>query len=322
MNGRRALLTYLARRVGAAVAVLLVLSFVVFSLLYLAPGSAVHALLGPHRASPAVVETLRQRWHLDDPFFTQYLRWLQGAVHLDFGESMQSAEPVSRAISGRAGVTVFLAVYAFIVAVAVGVPLGVLAAWKRRGRVDRGVVAVSVLGVSAPAFVTGLALIYVFGVLLAWFPVYGPGAGFADRTWHLTLPAVALALSAMALLVKVTRAAMIGVLEQDYMAFAHARGVPVARMVIRHALRNALIPIVTAMGTLLVALITGTLIVEATFALPGLGSLLIDAVETKDVPVVQGIVMVVAFVVIAANLAIDMLYAVIDPRIRLGSAIA
>ena len=287
-------------------------------MLYLAPGSPEQALLGARPASPSLLETLRHKWHLDEPFLAQYWHWLSGAIHFDFGESIRTGQEVSESIADRVGVTAFLAVYAFLIAVGAGVPLGVVAALRKRTRADRGIVGLSVLGVSAPAFVAGVVLIYVFGVELDGFPVYGSGSGFLDRIWHLTLPALALALTGMALVVKITRTAMIGVLEQDYVSFARARGVAARRVVIRHALRNALIPIVTASGTLLAALVTGTVIVEATFALPGLGALLIEAVENKDLPILQGVIMLLAAVVIAVNLVVDVAYAAIDPRIRLG----
>ncbi len=319
MIDRHPMAWFVTRRLLALLVLLLVLSLIIFSLLYLAPGSAVQALLGTRPASPQVIHALEAKWHLDDPFLTQYRHWLEGAVQLDFGTSIRTGQSVSASIGGRLGMTAFLGVYAFVIAVVLGVPMGILAALKQRGPIDRATVGVSVLGVSAPAFVTGVVLIYVLGVQLAWFPVYGEGAGFVDRLWHLTLPALALALSGMALLVKITRAAMLEELSKDYVAFARARGASTARVVLRHALRNALIPIVTAMGTLLVALITGTVIVEATFALPGLGNLLVEAVQNKDLPIVQGVVLLLACFVILANLVVDIVYALIDPRIRLGA---
>src|SRR5262249_17351144 len=160
--------------------------------------------------------------------------------------SIRSGQSVSESIEGRVGVTVFLVAYSTVIAIGLGVPLGIWAALKHRGAADRGVVGLSVLGVSAPTFVTGVVLIYSFGVELGWFPVYGPGSGTVDRLWHLTLPAVALALGAMALVVKITRTAMIGVLSEDYISFARARGVDSKSVLVRYALRNALVPIITA----------------------------------------------------------------------------
>jgi peptide/nickel transport system permease protein len=310
------LLIYAARRLVALAILLLVLSVLIFALLFLAPGSAEQVLLGTQPASPQVIASLRAKYHLDDPFLQQYWIWLRGALQLDFGDSIRTGRSVLSSVGARAGVTLFLGLYAFVVSVVVGVSLGILAAVRKRGIIDRGVVALCVLGASAPAFVTGVFMLYVFAVTLGWFPSYGEGTGFGDRLWHLTLPAAALSLTAMALIVRLTRTAMITELEQDYVAFARARGVPGLRVIVRHALRNALVPIVTAGGLVLTVVLTGAVLVEVTFALPGLGTLLVGAVENKDVPMLQGVAMVFATVVVLVNLLVDVLYAVVDPRIR------
>ena len=174
----------------------------------------------------------------------------------------------------------------------------------------------SVFGISSPAFVTGIFLLYVFGVVLGWFPTFGPGRGFVDRLWHLTLPAVALALSVMAIVVKITRAAMIEELDKDYVVFARARGMSRARITFAYVLRNALIPVVTAAGIIVVGLLASAIYVEVTFALPGLGSLIVDAVQKRDIPLIQGTTLVFACFVVLVNLVIDVIYALIDPRIR------
>jgi peptide/nickel transport system permease protein len=299
-------------------ALLVVVSFLVFTLLYLAPGSAIETLLGDRPASPALVEALRSEYHLDRSFLDQYRLWLEGAVQLDFGESIRSGRSVTATIADRLDLTLFLGIYAFVVAIAAGIPLGVLAACRKRSLIDRGAVGLSVLGVSTPAFVTAIFLLYVFSVELGWFPSYGPGHGFVDRLWHLTLPAIALSLSAMALVVKLTRSAMITVLEQDYITFARARGVPPRQVIVRHALRNALVPVITAAGLVLTVVISGAVLVEVPFALPGLGVLLLEAVQNRDVPVLQGAALVIAGLVILISLVVDLLYAAVDPRIRLG----
>jgi peptide/nickel transport system permease protein len=299
-------------------ALLVVVSFLVFMLLYLAPGSAIETLLGDRPASPALVEALRSEYHLDRSFLDQYRLWLEGAVQLDFGESIRSGRSVTATIADRLDLTLFLGIYAFVVAIAAGIPLGVLAACRKRSLIDRGAVGLSVLGVSTPAFVTAIFLLYVFSVELGWFPAYGPGSGFVDRLWHLTLPAIALSLSAMALVVKLTRSAMITVLEQDYITFARARGVPPRQVIVRHALRNALVPVITAAGLVLTVVISGAVLVEVPFALPGLGVLLLEAVQNRDVPVLQGAALVIAALVILISLVVDLLYAAVDPRIRLG----
>lgn len=317
-----ALLLFVARRLVALVLLLLIISFGVFALLYIAPGSVEQVLLGTRPSNPETLQAIRDEHNLDDPFLTQYAKWLQGAVVLDFGRSIRTSEPVLSGIRDRMGLTLFLGMFGFLIALVLGVLLGVVAAVKKRGFIDRSVVGLSVIGVSAPAFATGIFLLYIFAVLLGWFPAFGQGEGFTDRLWHLTLPALALALTAMALILKLTRAAMITALEQDYVAFARARGIPRTRVLFTYAFRNALVPVVTAAGLILGYMLTGAVLVEVTFALPGVGSLLVDSVEFKDVPMVQGLTMVVAFVIIFVNLLTDILYLFIDPRIRFSRVAA
>jgi peptide/nickel transport system permease protein len=309
---------FIARRLAALVVLLVIISFGVFSLLYLAPGSAEQILLGPKPQTPETLRAIRQQYHLDQPFLTQYWIWLKGALHYDFGRSIRTNELVTTGIRNRMGIDFFLGIYGFLIAMILGVPLGIVAAVKKRTLTDRSVVGLSVVGVSAPAFASGLFLLYIFAVVLGWFPAFGPGSGFTSRLDHLALPALALALTAMALVVKLTRAAMINALDQDYVAFARARGLPAWRVLIFYALRNALVPIVTAGGLLLGYMLTGAILVEVTFALPGVGSLLIDAVSFKDVPIVQGIAIVAAVTIVLVNLVTDVVYLFVDPRIRYG----
>lgn len=317
MSGRQ-LSAFVARRVGIGAALLLVLSFVIFSLIYIAPGSPEQALLGTRPTSPELLAQLRAQFHLDRSFAAQYWLWLRDALQLDFGSSIENGRSVTSIIGARLGVTLFLSAYAFVVAIGAGIPLGVWAAVRARSAVDRGVVGLAVLGISTPAFVTGVVLLYLFAVQLGWFPAYGAGSGFADRLWHLTLPAVALALTAMAIVVKVTRTSVAAVLELDYVGFALARGVPWRRVLVRYALRNALLPILTAAGTVVALVLTGTILVETTFSLPGLGTLLIDAVERKDLPLLQGVVLLLAAMIVLLNLLVDVLYTLVDPRIAFG----
>jgi len=318
---RGAALFALKRTLGLA-AVLLAISFGTFGLLTVAPGDTAQLLLGTRQQSPAVIESVRHEYHLDKPFLTQYWIWLRRAVRLDFGRSIRTQQSVWSGLSGRLGLSLFLGLYATALAVLVGVPLGILAAVKRRRPVDRAVVGLSVVGVSTPAFTSGVVFLYLFGVLLGWFPIFGAGGGFVDRIYHLTLPAVALALTVMALVVKLTRAAMIGALEQDYVVFARARGVSASSVLVTYALRNALVPIVTAGGAVLGALIAGAVLVEVTFTLPGLGSLLVESVQAKDIPMVQGITVVIAVVIVFVNLLTDLVYLLVDPRIRFGAGAA
>ena len=311
----RSIAFFIAKRLAALVVLLIAISFVVFSLLYLAPGSPEQILLGARVSTPATIQAIRDQYHLNDSFFVQYLDWARGAIQFDFGRSIRTNEPVVDVIRERFVLTLQLGGFAFILTMIIGVPLGILAAVRRRSAADRGVVAVSVLGVSAPAFATGILLLYVFAVEFGWFPVFGQGSGFGGRLQHLALPAFALALTGIGLIVKITRAAVVQSLEQDYVTFALARGIPRQRVLTHYALRNSLLPIVTAAGLLLAYMLAGTVLVEVTFALPGLGSLLVDSVTNLDIPVVQAIAMLIATVVVLINLISDLIYVMVDPRV-------
>jgi len=307
---------FIARRLAILLLLLLVTSFGTFLLLYLSPGNPETVLLGDHPSSPAVVQAIREKYNLNDPFVVQYGKWLEKAVTLNFGSSIRTDESVTSAIGGRIGLTVDLALLAFSVTMLLGISLGIVAALNSRTALDRGVVGVSVLASSAPAFASGILLLYLFAVQIAWFPAYGNGNGVLDRIWHLVLPAVALALPPTALVLKMTRAAMVRELEKDYVAFALSRGVDQRRVISAHVLRNALVPVVTAGGLIIGGLLTGAVLVEVTFSLAGVGSLLVESVLFHDIPVVQGLVMLFAATIVLANLAADVLYVLIDPRIR------
>jgi peptide/nickel transport system permease protein len=318
LNPARGALLFAAKRLLGLAAVLLVISFGTFSLLTIAPGDPAQLLLGTRQQSPAVIHAVRHEYHLDRPFLVQYGIWLQHAVHFDFGRSIRTQDPVWSDISSRLGLSLFLGIYATLITVLVGVPLGVVAAVRQRKLVDRGVVALSVVGVSTPAFASGVAFLYLFAVRFGWFPVFGAGNGVVGRLYHLALPAVALSLTVMALVLKLTRAAVIGALEQDYIVFARARGLSERAVLSAYALRNAAIPIVTAAGAVLGALIAGAVLVEVAFTLPGTGSLLVESVEAKDVPMVQGLTATIAVVIVAVNLLTDLAYLALDPRMRFG----
>ena len=310
------LLRFILWRLAVAVPLLLIISFGVFALVHLAPGDPVRALLGTRPSDPETLATLRERYHLNDPFIVQYGKWLWQVLQGDLGRSINGNRRVLSAITERASVTLVLSAISTLIVLVAGILLGVVAALKRGTRLDRAMVMFGVFGISSPAFVTGIFLLYVFGVVLGWFPTFGPGRGFVDRLWHLTLPAVALALSVMAIVVKITRAAMIEELDKDYVVFARARGMTERRITFAYVLRNALIPVVTAAGVIVVGLLASAIYVEVTFALPGLGSLTVDAVQKRDIPLIQGTTLVFACFVVLVNLIIDVIYALIDPRIR------
>jgi peptide/nickel transport system permease protein len=311
-----AVLRFILRRLAIAIPLLLIVSFGVFALVHLAPGDPVRALLGSRASDPATLAAIRERYHLNDPFIVQYGKWLWQVLQGDLGRSIQGSQLVTSAIRQRLGLTIFLGVMSSVLVLFFGILLGMLAGFRRGTRLDRGVVMFGVFGISSPAFVTGILLLYLFGVVIGWFPIFGAGRGFIDRFWHLTLPAVALALSIMAIVVKITRAAVIQELDKDYVVFARARGLSAPRIVFGYVLRNALIPVVTAAGLIIVGLVANAIYVEVTFALPGLGSLTVEAVQRRDIPLIQGTTLVFAAFVILLNLLIDLAYILIDPRIR------
>lgn len=318
--GRRVYVELVAKRMLIAVALLVAVSFGVFSLIYIAPGSAIRILIGPRPVTPQLIHYLEAKYHLNEPFFVQYFDYLKGVVKFDFGTSIASSQSVSTMIGSAAPITIFLGVFAFVLTLIVGVGFGMVAAMQQRTSIDRGIVGLSVFGVSAPAFATGFLLLYVFSVKLGWFPIYGAGSGFLDRLWHFVLPAVALAISGSALVVKLTRAGMINALDQDFVTFARARGLPQRRVLFGYALRNALVPVISSGGMILAYVLTGAVLVEVTFNIPGLGSMLVSAVDSKDVTVIQAVALLFATLIIVVNLLTDILYMIVDPRIRIGSA--
>ncbi|MEV7683753.1 ABC transporter permease [Streptomyces sp. NPDC088341] len=312
-----AIATFVLKRLGGMAAILLVVGLLVFSLLAMSPGSLVNTLLGDQPQSPEAIEAVEARYHLNDPFMTQYWYWLKAALGGDFGASIQSGERVTTVIATQLPVTVQLALFVLVLVVVFGITTG-MAAGLRQGTVfDRVVSGATVLGMSVPGFAVGILMIYVFGVRLSWFPVYGAGdGGFASRLAHLTLPAVTLATGLIALIMRQTRAAVLNVMEQDYVTFARARGLSRRRIMVRYALRNTALPVITASGLLLIAAISGAALVESVFSLPGVGSLMVRSVNAKDVPVVQGLAFFLALVVVVVNLLVDVVALVIDPRTR------
>jgi peptide/nickel transport system permease protein len=312
------LISYFLRRLAVAVPLLLIISLGVFALVKLAPGDPVRALIGSRPANAETIAAIREEFHLNDPFLVQYGKWLGQAVKGDLGRSITGNRPVAKMIGDRLGVTLYLSLFGTFLVLTLGVALGMLAAFRRESLLDRSVVMLGVIGISSPPFVTGILLLYIFGAVLGWFPTFGPGRGFIDRGWHMVLPALALALSVMAIVTKITRASVVEELDRDYVVFARARGLGAGRIAFAYVLRNALIPVVTAAGLIVIGIVAGAIYVEVTFALPGLGSLTVEAVQKRDLPLVQGTTLFFAVLVVAINLAIDVLYTLIDPRIRFG----
>jgi peptide/nickel transport system permease protein len=307
---------FIMRRLLVLSALLVVISLLVFSLLYIAPGNAIDILLNGRPRTPQMVSALTSEYNLNKPFLTQYWIWLGHAMHLNFGISIQTQLPVNYELRSRLPTSLFLGCYAYVLTMVLGVGLGVLAAVRHRSRADRGIVVGAIVGLSTPAFVAGVMLIYLFSIVVHWFPAAGPGSGFTGQVSHLTLPAVALALGGTAFVLRHTRAAMIEILDQDYVTFARARGLSWARVVFQYELRTALVSIATISGLVLGFLITGAVVVEDTFSLPGIGQLMVLSANSKDVPVLQAVTMVAAVVIMIANLLSDVAYVLLDPRIR------
>jgi len=310
---------YVAKRVLAAGGLLLVTSLVLFVLEHLAPGNAESVLLGGRPSTPALLASIRHEYHLDAPLPVQYWHWLQGVLHADFGESITFKSPVSSVVGSRVLPTLELALYAALITVVVGVVLGAVAALRQGRPADTLISAVVLVLASVSSYVSGVVLLVVFGVQLGWFPILGTGSGASDRLYHLTLPAVALAASLIALIARTTRASVARVLTLEFIETVRARGLSERQVIVKHVLRSALVPILTVAGLAVGYLVSGAVLVEYTFGLNGLGSLLVQSVEAKDYSVVQAVTLLFTATFIGVNLVVDLLYGVVDPRIRVLS---
>ncbi|MFF5209291.1 ABC transporter permease [Streptosporangium sp. NPDC000396] len=307
---------FVAGRLLGLVLVLLVTSFVVFSAVHMAPGDPATFLLKGRPATPEAMAAIRAQYHLDDPFLTQYGKWLVDVASGNFGRSVQFRQDVGSLIVARLPTTAFLVGYAALLITVGGILLGVLAA-LRPGVVDRLVLLGTGVATATPSFVAAIGLISLFSVKLGWFPAFGGGQGFTDRLHHLTLPAIALAVTLAGLLARVTRSAMLDELSREHVEVARSRGVPEGTLVRKHVLRNALGPIATVGGTMFAGLLVTTSIVETAFGAAGVGSLLVQSVTVKDFPVVQAVTLLTVAAFVLANLVVDLVQPLIDPRLSL-----
>ena len=284
---------------------MIALSFLVFSLLYLAPGDPARVLLGTRRPNPALLEAIREQYHLSDPLISQYGNWVENALHLDFGHSIRTGQPVGEMIGPHLKVSAILILLSLLGSILLGLILGIISA-KRRGRLaDKLIHMFAMVGTAAPGFAVGLLLLYVLAFLLGWFPLYGLGDGsLPDILWSLTLPALTLTLGVSAMLIRITRAAMLREVGKDYSLFMRARAVSSLRIT-GSQLRNAAIPILTSAGLVLATLIGSTVMVETAFAIPGVGHLLASSVYLKDVPVVQFLTLILAFFICLTSALVD-----------------
>jgi len=310
--------SFLVRRILATIPVVVIVALFVFSLLFIAPGDPAAVIAGD-QATPEQVERIRESLGLDRPFLVQFSEWAWRLMHADLGRSIFTNLPVTTMIAQRIEPTLSLMLITLLFSIFVAVPVGVLAAWKAGTIIDRIIMGFAVLGFSVPVFVVGYLLAYVVALELEWLPVQGY-TPIARGVWpwleNLILPAIALGFVYIALIARITRATMLEVLQQDYIRTARAKGLAQTPILFIHALKNASVPIVTVIGIGVALLIGGAVVTESVFAIPGLGRLTVDAILRRDYPVIQGIVLLFSFVYVLVNLGVDLIYTLIDPRIR------
>ena len=312
------MLRYLLNRLAGLVAVMFLVATIVFVILRLTPGDPAAVMLGP-QASQQDIDTLRARLGLDQPLPVQYATWLGQLARGDLGQSIFLDKPVLAALADRAEPTFWLTLMSLAIASAIALPVGILSAVRRGTALDQSVVTFSMFTSSVPSFWLGLLLMQIFSVRLGWLPVAGyggPDASIATRLSHLVLPAIVLGLVNSALITRFIRASMLDVLRDDYVRTARAKGLPERKVILKHAARNALIPILTVLGLTTALLVSGAVVTETVFGLPGVGSLVVSAVLRRDYPVIQGALLIIAAIYVLINLFIDLLYLLVDPRVR------
>jgi len=311
-------LRVVVRGLIGAVPVLLLVSLITFALMRFIPGDPSAAIAGIS-ATPQQIEAIRRDLGLDQPLLTQLLRWYAGMLHGDLGRSILLGRDVVGATLERLPVTMALSAYALVLTLVFGLAFGIVAALRQNSWVDQAAMMLSMLGISVPNFFLGLMMIILFSVQLGWLPTGGYVA-FTQNPWEWfrtsTMPAISLALLQMGLLARITRSTMLEVLRQDYVRTARAKGLPERTVVLKHALANALIPITTVVGIVISLLISGAVVTETLFSIPGMGQLLTSAVLNRDYPMVQGALLLVTAFLVLINIAVDMCYALLDPRVR------
>ncbi|MBE3590563.1 MAG: ABC transporter permease [Firmicutes bacterium] len=308
--------TYIVRRVIQMVPVLFFTSVIIFGMVHLSPMDPAIILAGGHQTSPETLAQIRAKYHLDKPIVEQYLLWVRDALHGNLGISFRLQQDVTSLILQRLPISLELVGLAMLLTVLMAFPLGILAAVYEGRVVDWIASLLAFIGVASPVYFTGILGVLLFAFHLGWLPAFGTGDGFLDRLAHLILPAAALALNMVALTSRMMRASMLETLSADYMRTALAKGVSYWGAVLKHAARNALIPVVTVTGLQVGFLLVGSVLVEYTFGIGGLGSLIVDGVQNSDYPIVQGTTLFVVVVFLVINLIVDLLYALIDPRVR------
>lgn len=307
---------FLIKRILLAIGVIFAISAITFFVLNIVPGDPVRIMVG-EMADEETIQRIREQMGLNDPVIVQYVRWLGNMLHGDFGTSYTQSKPVASLMGSAFLVTIRLAGIAYVFALVLGLFVGVVSAVNHGKALDRALMSLSILGISAPVFWVAVIFQIVFALTLKWFPLSG------IKTWQaFVLPVIALGLRYAASIARVTRTSMLDVLSQDFMRTAEAKGVRKWVIIMAHGLRNALIPIITIAGTQLGSILTGSILIESIFMMPGMGKLLLDAINARDLPLIQGGVMYIALICVAVYLIVDILYAVVDPRIRLGGEAA
>jgi peptide/nickel transport system permease protein len=306
-------LRYIIRRLLQAIPVFIGVTLITFILFFIAPGDPARLIAG-QRADTETLARIRSTWGLDKPLPIQYLLFLGRIVRLDFGRSFKTNIPVIESIGERLQATAILALFAFLIAILIGVTAGIISAVKQYSIFDYSAMVIALLGVSAPVYWVGIILLLIFGFNLGWLPLGGYVTEYGLKA--VILPAITLGTRPAAYFARLTRSSMLEVIRQEYILTARAKGVSERKIIFKHALRNALIPVVTYAGMVVGDLLTGAVLTETIFAWPGIGRLVVQAIFDRDLPVLQGGVIVIAFIYILANLVVDLSYALIDPRIR------
>ncbi len=312
------MLTVVGKRLVQLIPTLFFVSVLIFSLQKLLPGDPALVMAGEER-DPEVIAQIRRQYRLDQPIPVQYVKWLGSVLRGDLGRSIRSNQPVGEAIRERLPVTVELAILAMIVSLAIAIPAGIIAAMRRNSLLDASTTVVALLGVSLPNFFLAILLVLLFGLKLGWLPPFGYKPLAQDPAGNLklmVLPAITLGTALAAIVTRMMRSSLLEVLDQDYIRTARAKGLRESQMVRFHALKNALMPVVTIVGLQIGGLLGGAIITETIFALPGIGRLLVDSIFQRDFPLVQGVVLFVSMAFLFSNFAVDLVYAYLDPRIR------
>ena len=304
---------FIAFRLLGLVVTLLVASFIIYGALYVAPGDPATLLAGGH-ATPEVLATIHKQYHLDDPFLVQYWHWLRGVLHGDFGQSFVYHESVTTLVRQRLGVTAELIFYSSVLILGIGIGLGILGGLSSRG--SSVITAATSIGLAIPSYVAAIVLVTAFAVNEQWFPVFGNGSGVGGTIHHLTLPAIALALSWTAFVAQLTKAAVIAELDSEHVDTARSRGLRESVVIRRHVVRNAMIPITTVAGLTIAGLVAGDVVVEHAFGLGGIGSFLVQAASQKDFAVVQALSLLMVAIFVVVNTGVDIINGMLDPRIR------